>query len=421
MYATPPRTLGLSPSFGFGDRLGLATLGHSRAMRRAGGSIKPIFAQQSIREMERTGRMPEDVMRDALAALADADWTDEHGADADHLKTADDLERTAEAGFTWFTLDPSDHVDQHADDYDQAELVERFDALEQPPNWVEAYREKSIDLPSGSVIRLDDVTLWRAAVKYGRAIDEAIRLARRLASVQDAAGRDYEIELSVDETRQPTSLAEHFIVAEQCLLADIKLVALAPRLPGELEKGVDYIGDLVKLESSLRDHAAIAQMLGPYKLSLHSGSDKLSIYPLLARTTEGAFHVKTAGTSYLEALRTVARADGQLFREVCEFARQRYEIDQATYHVHATLKGVPAPSELPGVEALEGAYLGCPDDVPPGRGYTAPGRQILHCTFGSVLTDGRLGSLVRSCLRSHRETYAELLEHHFIGHLEALV
>ena len=94
----------------------------------------------------------------------------------------------------------------------------------------------------------------------------------------------------------------------------MKLVSLAPRYIGDFEKGVDYKGDVAALERSLRDHAAIAEMLGPYKLSLHSGSDKLSIYPALARATKGRFHVKTAGTSYLEALRVVARHDAGLFR-----------------------------------------------------------------------------------------------------------
>ena len=87
----------------------------------------------------------------------------------------------------------------------------------------------------------------------------------------------------------------------------MKLVSLAPRYIGDFEKGVDYKGDVAALERSLRDHAAIAELLGPYKLSLHSGSDKLSMYPALARATKGRFHVKTAGTSYLEALRVVAR------------------------------------------------------------------------------------------------------------------
>src|SRR3954451_13151550 len=100
-------TLGLRPSFGFGDRVGLATPGHVEAMRRAGAGIAPIFAQQSIREMGRTNRTPERVMSDALTGARSAGWTGQQGADADHLKTPADVDRTAAAGFTFFTIDPS--------------------------------------------------------------------------------------------------------------------------------------------------------------------------------------------------------------------------------------------------------------------------------------------------------------------------
>src|SRR4051794_7241794 len=109
-------TLGLQPSFGFGDRLGLATPGHVEAMRRSGAGILPIFPQQSIREMARTNRMPAQVMNDALARLRRAGWDGPTGADADPLKTPADVDATAAVGFTFFTIDPSGHVDQKADD-----------------------------------------------------------------------------------------------------------------------------------------------------------------------------------------------------------------------------------------------------------------------------------------------------------------
>src|SRR5688572_20861611 len=101
-----PVPLGLSPSFGFGDRLGLATPGHLDALRNYGGPIQPIFAQQSIREMSRTGRKPSNVMADAQRALAGASYTGIWSADADHLKTPEDVNATAGAGFVFFTIDP---------------------------------------------------------------------------------------------------------------------------------------------------------------------------------------------------------------------------------------------------------------------------------------------------------------------------
>jgi hypothetical protein len=412
-------TLGLAPSFGFGDRLGLATPGHVAAMREVGQGIAPIFPQQSIREMARTGRSPLQVMDDALRGAEAAGWSGPIGADADHLKTPADVDATAAVGFTFFTIDPSGAVDQQADNYTEAELREKFAAVAPEVGWIESYRGKRIPLPTGTTIELDERACLRAAVKYGRAVNQAIALSEHIRSIQEPAGRSCEIELSVDETDQPTTLAEHYVIAERCLSQGMKLVSLAPRFIGDFEKGVDFKGDLGALEHSLRDHAALAKQLGPYKLSLHSGSDKLSMYGLLAKATDGLFHVKTAGTSYLEALRCVLRHDIALFREIVRFARQRYEADKATYHVSATIAAVPPPEGL-SPESLEDTYLERWARVPQGRGFTAPGRQILHCTFGSVLTDAMLGPQVKQIVREHPESYAEILREHFARHLAAL-
>lgn len=412
-------TLGLAPSFGFGDRIGLATPGHVEAMKRAGNGIEPIFPQQSIREMTRTKRTAQQVMDDALNGARQAGWTGRIGADADHLKTPADVDVTAAVGFTFFTIDPSDDVDQQADDYDEATLREKFAAARDAAPWYDSYLGKTVTLPTGTTIELNEEACMRAAVKYGPAIRRALDLGEHIRQVNEAAGRDYEIELSVDETDQPTTLAEHYIIADQCLKGGMKLVSLAPRFIGELEKGVDYKGDVAALEASLNDHAAIAELLGPYKLSLHSGSDKLSMYPALARATKGRFHVKTAGTSYLEALRVVGRHEEELFRRIVRFARERYDTDKATYHVSATNDAVPPGDDLDATR-LEQVYLERWADVPQGIGFTEPGRQILHCTFGSTLTDPELGPAVRSVLEAHPDTYSEVLADHFSRHLEAL-
>jgi hypothetical protein len=413
-------TIGLGPSFGFGDRLGLATPGHVEAMRRAGADIAPIFAQQSIREMTRTGRSPHQVMDEALGGMRSAGWTGTTGADADHLKTTEDVDATAEAGFTFFTIDPSDYVDANADSYDVSTLRAKFRALGDQITWVEHYRGMSIKLATGTEVDLDEAACLRAVVKYGVALKHALGLADHIRHICERARRDYEIELSVDETEHPTSLAEHYIIAHQCLSRGMKLVSLAPRYVGRFEKGVDYKGDIPALERSLNDHAAIAARLGPYKLSLHSGSDKLSIYPALARATRGRFHVKTAGTSYLEALRVVARHDASLFRRIIEFARERYDCDKATYHVSATLSSARPAAEVASLEDLERQYLEHWREVSPGRGFTRPGRQILHCTFGSVLTDQELGPEVRQVVAEHLGTYTTVLADHFTRHLDAL-
>ena len=115
--------LGDGPSFGFGDRIGTATPGHVEAMRQAGDGVLPVFAQQSIREMQRTARTPEGVMRDALDGMASAGWSAGTGADADHLKTPADVDTTAAVGFRLFTLDPSTHVVDAAESAEPDQLA----------------------------------------------------------------------------------------------------------------------------------------------------------------------------------------------------------------------------------------------------------------------------------------------------------
>ena len=188
----------------------------------------------------------------------------------------------------------------------------------------------------------------------------------------------------------------------------MNLVSLAPRYVGGFEKGIDYRGDLDTLERSLAGHMAIVRELGPYKLSLHSGSDKLSIYPIIARVTGGLFHVKTAGTSYLEALRVVARHDSALFRRVIEFSRGRFEADRATYHISSELRMLPPPAGIAATD-LESVFLD-----------RDAGRQILHVTFGSVLTDPALGRSVKELLDAEPATHRQVLAAHFGRHLRAL-
>lgn len=411
-----PGATGLAGSFGFGDRIGLATPGHAAAMRTAGKHLVPIFCQQSIREMTRTRRTPVQVMSDAVFGALRAGWTGPTGADADHLKTFEDVDATAEAGFVFFTIDPSDHVDQHAGGYAAAELSSRFEALAEAGRGGAAqaralYAGKRMDLGCGAA-DFDEQTLLRAVVKYGRALDHIEAMARRIAKAR--AGRPWEIEVSVDETEEPTSVAEHCYIAMELKRRGVPVVSLAPRFPGDFEKGVDYRGDLRDLREVLALHAAVAERFGPYKLSLHSGSDKFSVYPLLAEATRGVFHVKTAGTSYLEALRVACRVAPDLFREIVEFSRGRFETDKASYHISAVLGG----SIAPGVQTagtLEPAYLGYDN-----------GRQILHVTFGSVLTTPGEGGApsfrerLASLLREHRDLHEEVLRLHFERHLRPL-
>jgi len=408
-----PRPLGLRTSAGLGDRLGLATAGHVRAVRAAGGDIAPIFCQQSIREMTRTGRTPRQVMDDATWGIFAEGWRKNVGADADHLKTTADIDSCAAAGFTFFTIDPGDHVDNAAETASPDELRAALDRLpwtQLEDNW-ESLASRYLAQPfdaEGFAIAFTERSLMQAAVKYGRAVAHVVAMYRHLMQV--TGGENCELEVSVDETETPTTHAEHIYIASELRRLGVRWVSLAPRYIGRFEKGVDYIGSVEAFEASLAIHAAIARKFGPYKLSLHSGSDKFSIYPAAMRQTRGLVHLKTAGTSYLEALHTIAALDPPFFREIYAFARQRYETDKASYHVSAQLERAPLPQ-------------GISDADLPGLLDQFDARQILHVTFGSVLTertaDGRLRFYDRfmNLLRANPEAYAANLEAHFLRHL----
>ncbi len=403
-----PAPLGLAPSFGYGDRLGIATAGHIRAHLRTGGPIRAIFAQQSVRELVRTRRSCAEVAEAAQAAVDDCGFPQSWGADADHLKEPGDIDAFVAAGYSFFTIDPSDHVVDEADSMDQDQLLAAFAQIRDEVTWIDKFEGLDADLGQGVRISIDRVSLARCAVKYGRAVNFSLDMARAIDRSCKAAGLTYEIEVSVDETTRPTTLAEHWIVASRLLDSGVALASLAPRYVGGFEKGIDYIGDPQDFERNALAHARVARALGPYKLSLHSGSDKLSIYPGFARATAGAFHVKTAGTSYLEALRVIAATDAALFGQIIEAARRHFARDRDTYHLSIDLADAPAPGQVSGAE-LASAYLD-----------RDAGRQIAHVTFGSILTDPRLGPQAKDRIESDVDLYADYLERHFNRHLAAL-
>jgi hypothetical protein len=412
-----PCLLGLQPTFGFGDRLGLATPGHIAALKH--GRLLPVFAQQSVRELSRTQRTASEVLAAAQAGIAACGYTGVWGADADHLKTREDVETLAAAGFTFFTIDPSAHVRNHADsltggDLESAAREALQDGSFESVSEVESlYLGKTFDLGNNLTISVKErESLLRAIVKYGSAIAYAAQMSKWIADARPGKGSD--IEVSVDETDSPTTPVEHLFIGMELKRRGVVATSVAPRFIGEFEKGIDYKGDLARFEEELKIHAAIARYCGPYKISVHSGSDKFSIYPAVGRVCGNLLHVKTAGTSYLEALRVVARTDTALFREIVEYSRSRFDTDKASYHISAKLGDVPSAATLSAKDA-EDLYLN-----------QVAGRQILHVTFGSVLTVGKTGSgrsfkeCVLAALNEHADLHSEVLEKHLGKHIQLL-
>jgi len=406
---TGPSPVGLRTSVGLGDRLGLATPGHIQAVRET--NLACVLAQQSIREMSRTRRSPQQVIDQATWGVFQEGFQRGFGADADHMQNESDVEATAAAGFTMYTIDPGARVDCSAPHLDASTLRTRYEALDFATLGLSAddlrrrYAERTFLLADGDRLHLSAEEFARAAVKYAGAVAHVVTMYRRLSA---AVTGDFDLEVSVDETDTPTTMAEHYFVASELRRLGVPWTSLAPRFVGRFEKGVDYQGDLDEFRQSFAGHVAVMRTLGPYKLSIHSGSDKFAIYPIVAELAAGQVHLKTAGTSYLEALRTVAAVDPRLFREILQFARERYNTDKATYHVSAT------KAQAPRAELLEDREL-------PALLDDFHVRQILHVTYGSVLTheDGRtFGSRLMADLETHEEVYAADLRQHLGRHVE---
>ena len=408
-----PVVVGLQNSFGFGDRLGLANHAHIRSLK-VNEDFFPILAQQSIRELTRTERTADEVMDAAVWAVMQEGYTKGFGADADHLKTTEDIDYMAKAGYKMFTFDPGDYVVNESDTMTESELEKYITKQEYSTkkNVVNYYAGKDFIMNDTLTLFPTKIDTLRAIVKYGAAIKHIQMLFSHLA--QTHPNRDFEVEVSVDETDSVTFPFEHFFIANELIRSGVEVVSLAPRFIGDFEKGIDYKGDLEIFKREYLKHIAIANYFGKYKISLHSGSDKFGVYRVIGQLNKGFTHVKTAGTSYLEALRVVANSDTKLFREILDFSRDNFEEQKKTYHVSADLNKVGTSDSYNDEELLD---LLNQDDA----------RQVFHVTFGLVLTvkddngDYIFKNKVLDCLYNNEEVHYKFLTEHFGKHLKPFI
>lgn len=403
--------IGKTDSYGFGDRLGNAGPAHLRALK--GTDFKPVLAQQSIRELERTKRTAEEVMNAASWSVFQEGYHDGFGADGDHLKTPENIDRMVKAGYTMFTIDPSEFVVNEVKDMNLEELKAAYQELPwadlkaEPKAFMERLKNENAELRTGFNISPSEDEILQGMVKYGRVITHTKMMAEYLD--QKHPDHPAELELSVDETDAPTTLFEHYLVASELDRLGVELVSLAPRFCGDFEKGIDFKGDLDQFRDEYVEHLAIADKFGGYKLSIHSGSDKFSVYEVVGSLDLGAVHVKTAGTSYLEALRTISVCEPDFFREIMAFSLKRFNEDKKTYHISADLSKIEDPMKAEEEELPK--YLD--DDN---------ARQVLHVAYGSVLS-GDLAEAkdykkrLMMALEENEDLHYKNLEVHFDKHL----
>ncbi|MCD8164432.1 MAG: tagaturonate epimerase family protein [Synergistaceae bacterium] len=398
------RVLESKRSFGAGDRLGIATPGHIRAIRRY--DARPVFAQQSMRELTLTERSYKDILDCASFAVFREGYRDGYGADGDHLKTADEIRAALSLGYSMITLDCCNQMHNEAESMTEAEVDARYVP---DPEVERRYLSKSFDVEDGVTLAFNAPSLRRMSLVYGEMIDYAAKIYFELF----APGKyDADFEISIDETTTPTSPLEHFFVANELRGRGVRFATLAPRFVGEFQNGVDYIGNLEELQKQMHVHAAIARHFG-YKLILHSGSDKFSVFTMYGHETHGNFHVKICGTNLLEAMKVAAIKEPALYSEIHRFALELLEEAKKHYHVTTDL------SKVPNIDKLT-------DEELPALFTQNDARQLIHITYGPILTakniDGtpRFRGRLYRLWRKEREFYTKDIEKHVGRHLELL-
>jgi hypothetical protein len=376
-------------SFGVGDRFAHEAEPQLDAFERlaaAGVVVAPVW-NKSNREHSFIGSEPASVRAAAAAAVAARRWPHSWFVDADHvrLETVDRFIPTSD----FFTIDVADSIGRPAADDDVRAVVARH------PEQARPVVVPGIDRP----IELSAESAGRIAAHYLLACREAGTLYRHIAAARGAAG--FVTEVSMDETDEPQTPPQLLVIL--ALLADegIAVQTIAPKFTGRFNKGVDYVGDLARFEQEFADDVAICRFASDryglpagLKLSVHSGSDKFSLYPVIRRTlqrTGAGVHLKTAGTTWLEELIGLAEAGGDglaLVREIYALALDKIDELCGPYATVIDVDRTRLPSAAE-VAGWDGPRLAAAiRHVPGNPAFNPHVRQLLHVSFKLAAKQG---------------------------------
>jgi tagaturonate epimerase len=405
-------------SFGVGDRFAHEAEAQLAAFERLaaeGVVVAPVW-NKSHREHTLIGSEPGSVRAAAAAAVAARQWPHPWFVDADHVRL-ETVEPFLEAS-DFFTIDVADAIGTPADDAEVAAFIGCHPELAAPlaiPGIPKAIQLSADDL--AGIVR-----------RYLRACRQAGHLSRRIVARR---GSDVVIEVSMDETEVPQTPPVLLVILALLAAEGVPLQTIAPKFTGRFNKGVDYVGDLDRFEQEFADDVAVlafaAERFGlppSLKLSVHSGSDKFSLYPVIRRTlarTGAGVHLKTAGTTWLEELIGLAEAEGEglaLAREIYAYAVDHVDELCGPYAtvIDIDRSRLPAPSE---VEAWSGPRLAAALRHVPGHPHFNPHmRQLLHVSFKVA---AKQGGRYTDLLVANREIVArQVTENIYERHLRPL-
>jgi hypothetical protein len=391
-------------SLGVGDRFAhqaKAQLAACMLAADAGVGVIPVW-NKSNREHTIIGSEPSQTRTAADVAVKELGWTKPYFLDADHinLKT---VERFL-APCDFFTLDVADLIGQPADAKDVDAFIMRH------PELVGTVMIPHIDEP----FKTDAAFVTSVANKFLAAVQDAGRIYRHL--VEKKGAEKFVPEVSMDETDYPQTPVELLIILAAIADEKIPIQTIAPKFTGRFNKGVDYVGDVAQFSKEFsEDLATIAFAIKTYglpenlKLSVHSGSDKFSIYPSIHDAItkfDAGVHLKTAGTTWLEELVGLAEAGGAGLEIAKEVYSEAYAHREELCAPHATVIDID-PATLPQPDEVNAwtseQFTSALRHEQSNKSYNRSFRQLLHVGFKVA---ARMGGRYLKALEANEEVVA---------------
>lgn len=305
-------------SFGTGDRFGKEGEAQLRALLQArenGVEVTPVW-NKSHREHETVGSKPHLVREEADAAVKSLNFSGKYFVDADHidLKKVDAYLPVS----NFFTIDVADYIGKSAAEKEKDEFLK----------FIVKFQQK-VNIPGISTeFKISETSLHEILDTFLFAAKNASKVYRY---IKENKSEDFVVEVSMDEVENPQTPEELFFVLATFAFYEIPVNTIAPKFTGRFNKGIDYEGDLEKFAKEFEEDLLVLDFAKKefglpedLKLSIHSGSDKFSIYPIMNRLIKkhgAGLHVKTAGTTWLEEINVIAESGEDGF----EFALSIYK------------------------------------------------------------------------------------------------
>lgn len=403
-------------TFGVGDRFANGAHAQLTAFieaKKLGIDITPVW-NKSNREHNIIGSEPSQTRQAADKAVADLGWTGEHLLDADHINLSTVDRFVAPCDF--FTLDVADDIGEAADPADVSAFIAKH------PELIGTVVIEGISEPF-EITRAD---VEKTANQFLKATQKAAAIYTHIVAAKGGVD-NFVTEVSMDETDSPQTPPEMLIILAAIADQGIPIQTIAPKFTGRFNKGVDYVGDPVQFEKEFNDDlAVIAHAIKTYglppalKLSVHSGSDKFSIYPYIKNAiqrTGAGLHIKTAGTNWLEEIVGLAEAGGEGLALAKKIYAKALEKKEALCESYATVININ-DANLPSAEEVNGwtstQFTDALRHIPTNPGYNADLRQLLHVGFKIA---AQLGDIYIQALKDNSEVVAKnvtanLLERH---------